>query len=111
MFGVRLRIVVSHDRPEAVSRSHLAQDASAWFGRERPLGIVFDQGHRNEISRENDQVGAKAIHKRNDSMQGVDGKIRVIMKVAEQRDGETIHSLGPAWQPEILAHDVRAVRL
>jgi hypothetical protein len=34
MLGVGIRIVISHDRPEAVGRSHLAQKASAWFSRE-----------------------------------------------------------------------------
>ena len=42
---------------------------------------------------------------------GMHGKIRVVMEIAEQRDGEAVQPLGPTGQKEILADDARSVRL
>jgi len=87
---VGVEVVIAQYRPQAVRRGHLAKKASAWFHGGRTFDLVPNQGHRNKVSRENDQVRTKAIHQRNGGMQWVGGKIRVIMKIAEQGDGKAV---------------------
>lgn len=41
----------------------------------------------------------------------MDGKIGIVMEVTEQRDRETIQSLGPAPEGNLLAYDSRTVGL
>jgi hypothetical protein len=103
-------IVVAQDGPEAVRRGHLAQEASAWFGGERCFPLVSNQGGRNKVSGEHDQVGTKAADHSDRGMQGMNRKIGIVMEIAEQSDRETIQPLRPTWQKKILAHNARTIR-
>jgi len=58
---VSVEIVIAQDRPQAVRRGHLAQEASAWFGGGGGGGILSNQRRGNEVSRERDQVGPKPV--------------------------------------------------
>ena len=44
-------------------------------------------------------------------MKGMQREIRVVMKIAKQRDGEAVQCLRPAGQEKVAAHDPRPVRL
>jgi hypothetical protein len=109
--GIGIDIVIPQDSPQPVGCSHLAKKASTWFGGDRSLAFVPECWCGNEVAGKNDQVGTKAIHQGNRSTQRVHGKIWIVMKVAEQCDGEAVHLLRPTGQYEIPADDARAARL
>jgi hypothetical protein len=111
VFGGCVLIVVSHDGPETVRRGHPAQQASTRFGGRRGFFLVSREGNGNEISREHNQIGMKVVNQGYGGMQRMDGKIRVVMEIAKQRDGEAIHPFWPARQEKVLAYDARTVGL
>jgi hypothetical protein len=59
-------------------------------------------GHK--ITRERYKVWTKLLNHLYRELDWMNGKDRVIVKVAKQRDGETVHSRGPAFQSNVFAH-------
>lgn len=53
----------------------------------------------------------KVVNQGYGGMQGMNRKIRVVMEIAEQRDGEAIQPFWPVRQEKVLAYDPRTVRL
>lgn len=106
---VGIEIMVPHDCPQAVRSGHLAKDVSAWFGGQCRFCLVSEQRHGNKIPSQHDQVGMETVDQRTRRMQRVHRTIRVVVKVAQESDGETVKPFGPARQREILVHDARAI--
>src|SRR5581483_5726725 len=61
-----------------------------------------------EIPSDGDQIGVQFIHHFDRQSDGMYGKDRVVVQVAEQRDREAVHAGRPAPQPKFLAHQPRA---
>src|SRR5258708_10341833 len=110
MFVIGGLVVIAQHCPQTMRSGHLAQQAGAWLSGERGFSIVSNEWGRNEISGEHNQIGTEIVDHGDRGVQWVDRKIRVVMEIAEQRDGESIHALRPARQEKVLAHNARAVR-
>jgi len=69
VFAVCVFIVISHDSPEVVRRGHLPQEASTGVGRKRRFFAASEQGHRNEVPRQHNQIRMKAVDHGDGGMQ------------------------------------------
>src|SRR5258708_34253754 len=85
--------------------------ASSWYRYGGCSSFMSDNRYRNEVPCERDKLGTKAVDHRNSSVKRMNGKIRVVMEIAKQSDGETIQPLGPARQEKVLTQNARTVRL
>jgi len=93
---VGVLIVVSHDGPKAMRRSHLSQEASTWLGCERGFPDISERGRGNKVAGEHNQVGTKTVDDGNSGVQRMDREVWVVMKIAEQSDRKTIQLFRPA---------------
>ena len=89
----------------------MPQQLGARFGGRSRRGRIADPRHAHEIPRQHNQFSAQTIHHGDGRAQRMDGKIWVVMKVAENRDGEAVQPHRPAPQHDFTAHDHGAVRL
>lgn len=110
-FGVGIVVMVSEHCPRTVRRGQLTEQLRARFGGGGALPGIAEKRNRNEVSGQSYQIRMQAIYEGNRGLQGMDGKERVVVKIAEERDGKSIHALGQAWQSEVVAHEAGQVRL
>src|SRR5580658_1024373 len=109
--GIGETVVVPHHRPRSVRRLHLAQQLGARFRGGRARSRIAEQRRGNEIPGQHDHFGVQSVDHGDRRPQRMDGKIRVVMEVAKQRDGEAFQPRRPAPESNFLAHDSRTVRL
>lgn len=65
----------------------------------------------DKVAGKNNQVGLERVHCWNRGLQRVNGKNRIVMKIAEHRDLVSVDRGGPARQSEFLADQLRPVGL
>jgi len=107
--GIGENVVIAEDCPKAVRGAELAQQLSARLSFRRCLGGVAHPRSGNKISGQDDHFGVQVIHQVDGGVNGMYREIRIVMKVAEQGDGETLEARGPARQGDLLAHDANPV--
>ena len=101
----------SQDGPKTMGCSHLLNEAGAWFDCVSAAIRSSPDSGRNKVSGEHDKIGTKAVDHGDRGAQRMDGKVRVIVEIAEQGNGKAIQTFRPARKEKILAHDARTVRL
>jgi len=102
-------IVIAQHRPQAVRSAHLPQQRGARIGGQRAFAVVAECRHGNKISGKHNQVRMKSVDHGDGRMQRMHGKKRIEVEVAEQGDGESVKTLGPAAKIKILPDDARTV--
>src|SRR5450755_1046923 len=65
----------------------------------------------NKVSRQHNQLGTEIVNCADGSSKGMNREIRVVVKVAKQRDCEALQPFRPAPERNFLANDARKVRL
>jgi hypothetical protein len=65
----------------------------------------------NKVSRQQNQLWTEIVNHADGSSKGMNREIRIVVKVAKQRDGEALQPFRPAPERNFLAHDARKVRL
>ena len=103
--------MVTEYGPQSVRRVHLAQELGARFSGSGGSGGGAKVGYGNEVSGKHDQFGMEVIDHADRRVQGMDRKYGVVMKIAEQRDGETVKFGGPAAQRDFAANDAGTIGL
>ena len=108
---VSTNVVVPHHCPKTMRRLHLPQELRARFSRSRTGFGLAEVRYRYKVAGEHNQLGTQSVHHADRSMNRMDGKIRIVVKVAEHSDGETIEQGGPTSKTNVLPHDSREVGL
>src|SRR6266487_527677 len=109
--GVREDVVVSQYSPHPVRRLQLAQYLGTGLRDRRAFRRIPKPGHGYEVSRQGDQVGTQIVDDPNGLADGMNRKTRIVMKIAEQRDGKAFESGRPSAQSDVLMNEPRTVRL
>jgi hypothetical protein len=103
------RIVVPHHRPQPVWRCHLLQQLGARFSHQCALLWLAEQRNRNKVAGKHNQLGMKGVDYVDRGAKGMNGKVRIVVKVTELSDGEAIQARRPTSQANLLPDDSNAI--
>ena len=73
--------------------------------------LLTQDWHRDKISRQHGQIWIEAVRYLDRSLDGMNGKVRVVMKIAQLRNGKTIEFLGKPGQEDFNPCQLRVVGL
>ncbi len=104
--------MIPQHRPQTVSRAHLLQQHSARLGvGSRLLLVSAERRHSHEVPRQHNQIRTQSIDHADCCLQWVRGKVRIVMEVAQNDDGEALQLGGPATKLYLQPHHARVIGL
>lgn len=109
VLGIGSGIVISQDGPQSMRRAKLFQQFGTGFGGRGGIAHPTYAWVRDKVAGQDDEVGMEVVDFANRMPDGMNRKIRIVMKVAEQRDLESVEPRGPAAEINVFANDSREI--